>query len=475
VGHSPARFAVPGRVIIDRSNSFLLEESGLAGLLDLVERSWRPLEETGWASIGTVLTAIQIRRALARDVLVPWNKWDPERFKSVTTLHAADRGGFTFAPEVGLHEDVVEVDFASLYPNIMCVHNISPETVCCDCHDRADVPGLGYSICDRDGFVPDVLRPLIDDRAAIKDELAAADDPDRVAELQARSDALKWILVSCFGYQGYRNAKFGRIECHEAINAYAREILLDAKERLEASGYRVVHGIVDSLWIQAVEGESSRPLADVLADISAEVDVELEFENRFDWVCFVPRRDGQGGALTRYFGRVAGTDEYTLRGIEARQRSTPPFVAAVQRALIRTLDRERSPEAVCDRLGRARRRLRAGRVDPSELVIRTRVSKARDAYRAATRTTAALDRAAAMGLERHPGQDVRYVVVDDDRRSAERVRLALEGGEQYDGAFYDDLLLRACESVVSPVGWDRQRIERYFRDGRDVSLTAFDS
>ena len=47
----------------------------------------------------------------------------------------------------------------------------------------------------------------------------------RLDELEDRSSALKLILVACFGYQGFSNAKFGRIECHEAINAYAREIL----------------------------------------------------------------------------------------------------------------------------------------------------------------------------------------------------------------------------------------------------------
>ena len=232
VGHSAARYDVPGRVIIDESNSFLWSQTTLEGLLDLVAHSWKPLQETAWGSIGNILTAIQMREALARGVLVPWNKWEPEFFKDARTLHAADRGGFTFAPEVGLHEDVVEVDFASLYPRIMVEYNISPDTICCDCHaDREDVPTLGYTVCDERGFLPDVLAPLIADRADYK---AAARDGDEAAA--AKADALKWILVACFGYQGYRNAKFGRIECHEAINAFAREILLSAKQRLEAGG-----------------------------------------------------------------------------------------------------------------------------------------------------------------------------------------------------------------------------------------------
>lgn len=53
------------------------------------------------------------------------------------------------------------------------------------------------------------------------------------------------MLVSGFGYQGVSNVKFGRIEVYEMINAYARELLLDAKAAFGAVGYRISHGIVD--------------------------------------------------------------------------------------------------------------------------------------------------------------------------------------------------------------------------------------
>jgi DNA polymerase I len=473
VGHSPARYRVPGRPLVDRSNSFLLGESGIPGLLDLVERSWRPLQETAWGSIGTILTAIQIRRALARDVLVPWNKWEPEAFKSVETLHAGDRGGFTFAPEVGLHENVVEVDFGSLYPNIMVEYNISPETVRCDCHNSEDVPGLGYSICDRDGFVPDVLAPIIDDRAGIKDEIRRTDDSERVAALEAKSAALKWILVSCFGYQGYRNAKFGRIECHESINAFAREILLDAKEILEDGGWRVVHGIVDSLWLQPVEDAEQTPIRDLCDRITETMSIPLELEDRFEWVCFVPRRDAEAGTLTKYFGKVATRDEYVTKGIEAVQRQTPPFIEALQRDLIRTLDRTRSPEPVADRLQRGIHRLQRGEVPPADLVIRKRVSKRLEEYEQRTQTVAALKRARAQGLARHPGQDVEYVVVDDSRRSPARVRLAHEDADEYDSDFYATLAMRAGESILSPLGWSQDRIRRHLRETTLQTLESY--
>jgi DNA polymerase II len=56
--------------------------------------------------------------------------------------------------------------------------------------------------------------------------------------------------VTCFGYLGYKNARFGRIEAHEAVTAYGREALLRAKEAAEDMGFTVLHMYVDGLWVQ---------------------------------------------------------------------------------------------------------------------------------------------------------------------------------------------------------------------------------
>jgi hypothetical protein len=60
---------------------------------------------------------------------------------------------------------------------------------------------------------------------------------------------MKWLLVCCFGYTGYKNARFGKIAAHEAINAVARETLLVAKELAEGQGHELIHALVDSLYV----------------------------------------------------------------------------------------------------------------------------------------------------------------------------------------------------------------------------------
>ncbi|QSG16385.1 type B DNA-directed DNA polymerase [Halapricum desulfuricans] len=482
VGHSPARYNVPGRAIIDESNTFFYGETNLDGVLDLVSRSKKPVQELAWASIGNVLTAIQICEAHNRGVLVPWHSWRHEFYKPMGTLHDADRGGFIFAPEVGLHENVHELDFSSLYPNIICTRNVSPDVIRCDCHsDRDDVPGLGYSICDDRGYLVDVLQPIIDARDEIKAAIRREkqrDNPDeeRLAELEGRSGALKWILVASFGYQGFSNAKFGRIECHEAINAFAREILLTAKQRLEAGGWRVVHGIVDSIWVTPdpeVDDDDREDLQTLATEITDRVEIRLEHEAHYDWVAFVPQRESDAGALTKYFGKVAGEDDFKIRGIEARQRSTPPFIEDVQRDYLERLDATRSPDAVLGRLERTIDELQTGNVAVERLVERNRVSKPMEGYSQNTQNVAALKRARDQDLTVHPGQDIEYVVVDDEKSSQERVALAHEEIESYDASYYETQLVRAVESVLSPLGWDRSKIRRELAETQVPKLTAF--
>ena len=45
VGHSPARYNMPGRAIIDRSNTFFFGETNINGVLDLVSWSRKLIQD----------------------------------------------------------------------------------------------------------------------------------------------------------------------------------------------------------------------------------------------------------------------------------------------------------------------------------------------------------------------------------------------------------------------------------------------
>jgi DNA polymerase I len=65
------------------------------------------------------------------------------------------------------------------------------------------------------------------------------------------------------------------------------------------------------------------------------------------------------------------------------------------------------------------------------------------------------------------------VVVNDEKSSRDRVALAHEAVETYDPSYYETQLVRAVESVLSPLGWNRTDIPRELAETRELNLTAF--
>src|SRR5262249_16314477 len=167
-----------------------------------------PLHTASRASIGKCMSSLQFYNATKKDVLIPWKPTLAEHPKTMYELLIADRGGMIYEPEIGVHEQVAEFDFVSLYPNIMYSNNISAETVLCICcrrnqsqHSRSDtankiaVPELDYHICEkRKGIVPISLEILLKKRSLYKQLLASTTvDSNRLSQIyDARRTALKW-------------------------------------------------------------------------------------------------------------------------------------------------------------------------------------------------------------------------------------------------------------------------------------------
>jgi len=215
----------------------------LSILIDLSRITGIPVQELSRVSPGSAVTALQVSQAQRDGVLVPWKRNLAENWKTALELLIADRGALVIEPKVGLHENAAELDFASLFPNIMVTKNISPETVLCGCcrDSKTRVPFTGYNICEKQiGLIPRVLKPLIERRMAYKKRII--EFPERAEEYEMKQNILKWLLVTSFGYMGYNKARFGRIECHESITAYGREMLLRTIDMAEEMGFESFTG-----------------------------------------------------------------------------------------------------------------------------------------------------------------------------------------------------------------------------------------
>jgi DNA polymerase elongation subunit (family B) len=218
IHYKPSAMKLYGRVHIDVNTSFAYSEAGFEGLFELSRICRMPLHTSSRASIGKALSSLQFYHASKIGLLVPWKPTLAERFKDRNELLMEDRGGFIFEPKVGVHEGIAELDFSALYPSIMLRKNISPETVRCSCCPNSDnrVPELGWNVCEKIVIVPRAIEIVVKKRLRYKElkEDARGTDYDRYNERQA---VLKWVSVTSFGYLGFNNAKFGRIDAHIAV------------------------------------------------------------------------------------------------------------------------------------------------------------------------------------------------------------------------------------------------------------------
>jgi DNA polymerase I len=415
--HKESALIPDGRILIDTEQSFVYQEGGLEGVLMAARLSGLSPNLASRFTPGTLISSYEVYEAVKQGIAVPFRKSDPEMIRYISRLQAADRGGMMFQPVPGIFENVEEIDFTSLYPSIIVNSNLSPETI--------EHP-------ERAGFLPAVLNPLLELRLTTK--WLKKMDP-RFAGIDS---ILKWMLVTCFGYTGYKNAKFGRIEVHEGITGRSRDILIRTKDIAEGLGFTVLHGIVDCLWVQ---GDSVAVLKE---SIESQIGILTEIEH-FNWIVFQPMKDGFG-AYSRYFGRLAD-GSVKVRGIAARRHDTPEFVRLMQNRMLEVMADAASIEELENRKEEIRNIFRETvkclpAADPKAMVINRRISRLTYAHRC-------IEGAAIHAYRKHgagiaPGMKIRYVITDARRYQVEPEWNATA----FDLHYYRNLLEKAWEEIA---------------------------
>jgi DNA polymerase, archaea type len=417
VSHKEGALIPEGRILIDTARSFVYAESGLMGVLMASRLSGLSPNLTSRFTPGTLISSYEVFEALRRNVAVPFRKRDAEGHRNICELRACDKGGMILQPEPGVYEAVHQIDFTSLYPSIIVKYNLSPETI----RDP-----------EQKGFLSTVISSLINLRIETKRRKKTDQDFAGIDSI------LKWMLVTCFGYTGYRNAKFGQIQVHERITGISRELLMQIKELAEGMDFQVLHGIVDCLW---VIGE---PIAGFKEAVERETGILTEVDS-YDWIAFLPMADGFG-AYNRYFGRL-DTGKMKIRGVMARKADTPEYVLRMQKELFEILAGARSCEELkwMQPMARETRRryvVELAEADVRELAIHRRVSRLSYSRRCAEAMAVAAHQK--QGIALAPGMEIGYVVKDAKRWEVEPDGTASE----FDVGYYRKLLDKAWEEVA---------------------------
>ena len=191
---------------------------------------------------------------------------------------------------------------------------------------------------------------------------------------------------------GYRNARFGCIEAHESVTAFARKILLDTLHIAEKYGFNILHGIVDCLWVQVNDNISQDNIISFCEEIHKKTGVNLELKGLYNWIVFLPLKSTPTVATLNHYYGVFNNGELKVRGLQVRKHDTPKIVKKAQNEILKLFSSAHNWNEFKNLIPKARlilnkyiQLLKNRKVPLKDLIIKTRLSRDPSDYVVCTR------------------------------------------------------------------------------------------
>jgi len=251
-------------------------------------------------------------------------------------------GGYILDSRPGLYDNVLLLDFKSLYPSIIRTFGIDPYALHAEGEDR--IEGFqGASFAREDAILPRLVRSIWDERDRAKQRGDAA-----------MSQATKILMNSFYGILGASGCRFCDSRLASSITRRGHEIIRRTRDLIEEGGETVIYGDTDSLFVllgsgveQAKARERGTAIAAMLNEwwrrtIAAEHGLdsflEIEFETHFLKFLMPTVRGDMTGSKKRYAGLVRTRDgghDLVFKGLESVRTDWTPLARSFQRELYR--------------------------------------------------------------------------------------------------------------------------------------------
>ena len=287
------------------------------------------------------------------------------------------RGGLVVEPEEGIHFDVTVMDFASLYPSIIKVKNLSYETVRCS-HDackKNTIPQTNHWVCTKKNGLTSVLIGSLRDLRVNYYKNMAKKDTLTVEEKQlftVVSQALKVILNASYGVMGAEIFPLYFLPAAEATTATGRHIILDTIDKCKESGIGVLYGDTDSLFVKK---PTPKQVEDIITKAKMDHNVELEIEKEYRYVVL-------SGRKKNYLG-VTKNGKVDVKGLTGKKSHTPPFIKTLFYELLDILSEiktaeefKRAKNKISDKISECARKVQAKEIPLQDLAFNVMISKA---------------------------------------------------------------------------------------------------
>jgi DNA polymerase-2 len=250
-------------------------------------------------------------------------------------------GGYVLESEPGFFENVLVLDFKSLYPSIIRTFRVDPLGLVEAGEDA--VEGFEGARFARDrSILPELI-----------EELWRARDRAKAAGEEATSRAIKIIMNSFYGVLGTPGCRFFEPRLVASVTLRGHEIIVKSREWIEEEGLRVIYGDTDSLFVllgpgriedecrevgeNLVQALNRRWRGDLEHRYRVESFLTLEFDCHYLRFFMPTLRGSELGSKKRYAGLARRGGELALEftGLEAVRSDWTPLAREFQRELYR--------------------------------------------------------------------------------------------------------------------------------------------
>jgi DNA polymerase I len=294
------------------------------------------------------------------------------------------KGALVLEPEVGLHSNVIYLDFKSMYPTIFINFNICPTTLVLDekIKDVIETPyGTKFvSKNIREGIIPQILSRLINERDKVKKLMKEEKDENKRLMLDARQWGLKYMANAFYGYTGYVRARFYILDIANAITSCGRTIISETKKIIEDANpnYKVIYGDTDSVMVKIKNVENIEKAFELGERIVEHVNEKMKgkaiikIESVFKSLLILSKK--------RYAGLALEKDGYKekmiMKGIETVRRDWCSLTSEVLTNVLNILLREESAkEKVFDYVKDVLIKLEQNKIPIEKLAITKSITK----------------------------------------------------------------------------------------------------
>lgn len=270
------------------------------------------------------------------------------------TSNIVSPGGYVMDSDPGLYDNVLVLDFKSLYPSIIRTFNIDPAGFWIAEAEHLSgskvVPGFhGARFAKQGHLLPTIVADLWQQRDAAKREKNAP-----------ISQAIKILMNSFYGVLGSPVCRFFDPRVASSITLRGHEIIQTTKLWIEEAGLTVIYGDTDSVFVwlnrdcdietaHAVGVDLAKNLnqrwnENIAERFGVESVLEIEFETLYRKFLMPTIRDSVEGSKKRYAGTVVRCDpvkgeqvELVFKGLESVRTDWTVLAKEFQRELYRRI------------------------------------------------------------------------------------------------------------------------------------------